>query len=1009
MSESSFSESAPKSYETGLQTGAPPPAGGTVVPPPKQWTPTLALIVVIACVGFAYDTYTLLVMPLVAQPALSDLEHLDPFTDSGFTGIRNWAATIIFVSAGCGGVFGLLGGYMTDRFGRQTVLLWSILLSTAAAVGSGFAADIPALHLSGGWVLLICRCAAFIGVCVEFVAAVAWLAELFPNPKQRERVLGYTQAFASLGGMMVAGAYYVVNQTYASLPAIFDGHAQWRYALISAVIPALPLLLIRPFLPESPVWKQKRAAGTLRRPSILELFQPALLRTSIVTALLFTCSFGVAFGAIQMTPQLVPGLVPELKLMGPKRIAYEASQNPAKLAGLKKAKEKAEGELAKDPQNADLKDKADKAQKLYGLAFAASKADAAGAAKREGLKKDIDGMYKKQEDERDKMQFYQETGGLVGRFALAFLATVIVSRRLLLWIFQVPALFIIPLVFLFPAAGKLDPAYNLTVFQWGIAVAGFLIIAQFSFWGNYLPRVYPTHLRGTGESFAANVGARMFGTSAQALTSYVMAPYLIVALMPGLDRTANTAYAAAATAALLLVVGVILTFWLPQPKEEVAQEQRRAASRGHAHHLYHRGRRRHVLRLLHARQHAGRRPRPPRTRRAPGPLLHAHPHRRGGRQPEARLLRRPQRLFAAEMEPVPPHALVPRPPPRRPLDPALGGALRRQDAGRGPRRSDGLHAQGGTRKTEQGSRQARPMAGRGGKAAGRQPDQRDRVRHGSRAEAGRSRPRPLLVARGRHLPRCAAGAVSDAIAPVDPRSLPRNRRLHGDLRLLRRLHGGVLRHPPRTHPHRLSGAEPPRSRRPAAAARRPALHHRLLRPHLPREGAARPGRGVPAVALRPRRPRCRLRVSGWLGDSNKKYLDDIQKRLKAAGLADDFDHVDSPSHDDKVRFLHGIDVLSVPTTYREPKGLYVLEALANGVPVVQPRHGSFPELLEATGGGVLVRPDDPRDLADALRRLMDDPARGEEFGRKGQEAVHARFHADRMADETAAVYAQYLR
>ena len=110
-----------------------------------------------------------------------------------------------------------------------------------------------------------------------------------------------------------------------------------------------------------------------------------------------------------------------------------------------------------------------------------------------------------------------------------------------------------------------------------------------------------------------------------------------------------------------------------------------------------------------------------------------------------------------------------------------------------------------------------------------------------------------------------------------------------------------------------------------------------------------------------------------------------------------------------MRFLHGIDVLSVPTTYREPKGLYVLEALANGVPVVQPRHGSFPELIEATGGGLLVNPDDPRDLADGLRRLMDDPAHGEELGRKGKEAVHARFHADRMARRDGRVYAQYVR
>ena len=558
MSESSYSESTSEKSDF---------APAAAVPPPRPWTPVTALIVVIACVGFAYDTYTLLVLPLVAQPALHDLEHLEPFTDSGFAGIRNWAATIIFVSAACGGVFGLLGGYLTDRWGRQTVLLGSIVLSTVGGVGSGFATDIPALHLSGGWVLLICRCAAFIGVCVEFVAAVAWLAELFPNPKQRERVLGYTQIFASLGGMLVAVAYYVVNQTYQSLPAIYDGHAQWRYALISALVPALPLLVIRPFLPESPVWKAKRAAGTLRRPSILELFKPEYRRTSIITALLFMCSFGVAFGAIQMTPQLVPGLVPDLKLMGPKRIAFEAAEKPEKLAKLQADKEKAAAVLATTPTDAGLKDKADKAQKLYGMALGASK----DAGKREGLRKDIEGMYAKQESERDAMQFYQETGGLVGRFLLAFLATVIVSRRLLLWMFQVPALIIVPLVFLFPAAGKLDASYNLTVCQWGIALASFFVIAQFSFWGNYLPRVYPVHLRGTGESFAANVGARMFGTSAQGLTSYVMAPFLL-SVLPTLDRTANTAYAAAATAALLMVIGVIATFWLPQPKEEVAQE-----------------------------------------------------------------------------------------------------------------------------------------------------------------------------------------------------------------------------------------------------------------------------------------------------------------------------------------------------------------------------------------------------------------------------------------------------
>jgi glycosyltransferase involved in cell wall biosynthesis len=152
----------------------------------------------------------------------------------------------------------------------------------------------------------------------------------------------------------------------------------------------------------------------------------------------------------------------------------------------------------------------------------------------------------------------------------------------------------------------------------------------------------------------------------------------------------------------------------------------------------------------------------------------------------------------------------------------------------------------------------------------------------------------------------------------------------------------------------------------------------------------------------------RLHVSGWLGENNRAYFEEQQKRLKSWGLADFFRHVDAPDHASKVSFLQGLDVLSVPTTYREPKGLYVLEALANGVPVVQPRHGSFPELVEATGGGILVTPEDPADLAAGLRRLFEDAALRGELARKGKEAVHGRFHARRMAEETLAVYGRYL-
>jgi glycosyltransferase involved in cell wall biosynthesis len=153
---------------------------------------------------------------------------------------------------------------------------------------------------------------------------------------------------------------------------------------------------------------------------------------------------------------------------------------------------------------------------------------------------------------------------------------------------------------------------------------------------------------------------------------------------------------------------------------------------------------------------------------------------------------------------------------------------------------------------------------------------------------------------------------------------------------------------------------------------------------------------------------CRLHVSGWLGGNHHAYFAGLRNKLKERRLEEYFLHVEAPDHQSKVRFFQGIDVLSVPTTYREPKGLYVLEALANGVPVVQPRHGSFPELIEATGGGLLVAPEDPHDLARALRQLFDNPAHRRELGSKGKEAVHARFHAERMAAETAAIYARYV-
>jgi len=157
----------------------------------------------------------------------------------------------------------------------------------------------------------------------------------------------------------------------------------------------------------------------------------------------------------------------------------------------------------------------------------------------------------------------------------------------------------------------------------------------------------------------------------------------------------------------------------------------------------------------------------------------------------------------------------------------------------------------------------------------------------------------------------------------------------------------------------------------------------------------------------PGAPECRLRISGWLGENHRPYFAEQLLKLKQAGLAADVEHVESPTHADKVRFLQSIDVLSVPTVYREPKGLYLLEAMANGVPVVQPRHGTFPEITEATGGGHLVEPDNPQALADGLRQVLDDVDLRRRLSEDGKKAVFARFTAENMATHTAAVLETY--
>ena len=434
---------------------------------PPALTPVQWLICFVAAMGFAFDSYELLMLPLIIRPALSDLLGVAPNSLE----VNAWVGTMLYVPAVAGGIFGLLGGYLTDLLGRRRVLVWSILLYGFSAMAAGYATSVE-------W-LLIFRCATFVGVCVEFVAAVAWLAEMFPDAKQRERVIGYTQAFGSVGGLMVTGVYFLVVTYAESLPEVAGGHAAWRYTLISGLIPAIPLMLIRPFLPESPTWRAKKLAGTLKRPSFAALFTPEFRRTTIVTTIMMACAYAAAFGAVQQMPRIVPGL-------------------------------EGVAELSRTAQEQTI----------------------------------------------SAVQSFQEFGGLAGRVILAMLAVVIVSRRKLLWLFQIPGLILLPVVYV------LAPTIGLPLAQWGILLIGIATIAQFSFWGNYLPRVFPTHLRGTGESFAANVGGRMIGTMGALVTVN------LVALMPGDSVPVRLSYAAAIVGTAAYAIGFAASFWLPEPTQE---------------------------------------------------------------------------------------------------------------------------------------------------------------------------------------------------------------------------------------------------------------------------------------------------------------------------------------------------------------------------------------------------------------------------------------------------------
>jgi len=153
----------------------------------------------------------------------------------------------------------------------------------------------------------------------------------------------------------------------------------------------------------------------------------------------------------------------------------------------------------------------------------------------------------------------------------------------------------------------------------------------------------------------------------------------------------------------------------------------------------------------------------------------------------------------------------------------------------------------------------------------------------------------------------------------------------------------------------------------------------------------------------------RLEAAGYLSRAHESYLDDVKRSLAKAGVANDFTYHGAVDRDGKLAFLRTLDVLSVPTPYDEPKGVFLLEAMASGVPVVQPRRGAFTEIVEKTGGGLLVAPDDPAALADGLYALWSDRERARSLGERAFDGVRAHYSIQKSADKQLEVYESMTR
>jgi glycosyltransferase involved in cell wall biosynthesis len=153
----------------------------------------------------------------------------------------------------------------------------------------------------------------------------------------------------------------------------------------------------------------------------------------------------------------------------------------------------------------------------------------------------------------------------------------------------------------------------------------------------------------------------------------------------------------------------------------------------------------------------------------------------------------------------------------------------------------------------------------------------------------------------------------------------------------------------------------------------------------------------------------KLKIGGSCGPADERFVNQLKEQLSAANLLDDVQFHPNLSRAEKISLLKSLSVFSVPATYGEAFGLYVIEALAAGVPVVQPRTAAFPEIIETTNGGVLCEPDDANSLADRIEELLMNPARADGFGERGRRAVFEKFSAERMARESLRAFESVLR